>query len=151
MESFAAELEHQVAPLPTITFMAQRTRLRLIAFVAGMFAVLGLALIVISYRVRRYWSPTPGVLVGITVTTASALAILQLWRAARNAAVVFAAAGIAVFGMVYALPWLFPLVHATTEPLSFLEAHGYETALVLVAAIVGLSTWLVQRWLRYAT
>jgi hypothetical protein len=131
--------------------MAERIQLRLIALVAGIFAVLGVALIVISFRVRRYWSPTPGVLIGSIVTTASSLAAFQLWRAARNAAVVFAAAGMTVIGLVYALPWLFPLVHASTEPPSFLEAHGYETALGLVAAIVALLTWLTQRSVRRAT
>ena len=131
--------------------MAERTRLRLIAVVAGIFAVLGIALIVISFRVRRYWSPTPGVLTGALVTMASALAALQLWRAARNAAVIFAVAGIAAFVMVYALPWLFPLVHASSEPPSFFEAYGYETALILLVLLVLPLTWLAHRSLGRGT
>ena len=131
--------------------MAERTRLRLIALVAGSFAVLGIALIVISFRVRRYWSPTPGVLTGAIVTMTSALAAVQLWRAGRHAAVVFAGAGIAAFAMVYALPWLFPLVHASTEPPSFFEAYGYETALILLVLLVSPLTWLAHRSLGRAT
>jgi hypothetical protein len=131
--------------------MTGRTRLRFISLVAGLFAILGLALIVISFRVRRYWSPTPGVLIGVVVTLVSALAVVQLWRASRYAAAAFASAGCAVFGMVYALPWLFPLHHVSSEPPSFLEAHGYYTALILVAVVVVLLTWLAQHSGRRAT
>lgn len=128
--------------------MTVRTQLRLIALVAALFALVGLTLIAISYEVRRYWSPTPGVFLGSLTIVTAAVAARQLWRATGAAPPALAVAGLAACASVVAVPWLFPLVHASSEPPSFLEAYGYWTAVLSVAILAIVATWLARRFVR---
>ena len=155
-EKQARTLEPLLAtPLTTFELLAAKA-------MSAMLPAVGLITVMFAlYLGAIAWFARPGVAatlltpiplaVSFVLAPLSALAALQLWRAARNAAVIFAVAGIAAFVMVYALPWLFPLVHASSEPPSFFEAYAYETALVLVVLIVAPLTWLAQRSLRRAT
>jgi hypothetical protein len=128
--------------------MTARTKLRLIALVSGAFMILGLALVVVSIQVRRYFSPTPGILIGLIVMLISSAASVQLWRSGKNAAVLFGTAGVGAAGMVFIAPWLFPLVQATSELPSFFELYAFVLVPVLILALVIPMTWLAHRSLR---
>jgi hypothetical protein len=88
-----------------------------------------------SVQLRPYFPPARGVLAGAIVLVTAGIATNQLWRATRTAPALLLAAGAFLFTVVGALPWLFPLVNASSEPPSFLERYAFPAVLLLILIV----------------
>jgi len=115
--------------------MTVRAQLRWISLAPIVFALVGALLVVLGIDLRSAFSPTPGVLAGVIVIVAACVATAQLWRAARQAPVLVVVAGVCLAGAIYALPRFYPLVNASSEPMSLLEQNAFLIALVVVAVL----------------
>lgn len=76
------------------------------------------------------------------------VATAQLWRAARQAPVLVLVAGGCLAGAIYAFPRFYPLVNASSEPMSLVERDAFLIALIVVAMLTGVGSWLAHRALR---
>ena len=129
--------------------MMPRTWLRLVAFVPGLFACAGAAMIWMYWHYRAYVSPTRGMAVWVVVFLVTSAAVAQLWRGARHSPRLTALSGVGFLTAVLAWPWLSgvaDMVNATgsDDPPSFLFEHAYTIALVAIVVLI-LAAWLIAR------
>jgi hypothetical protein len=94
-----------------------------------------------SFATRSLWSPLPGFGIAALVLTTAAVAIRLVWRGHRFAPLSIGIAGVALFATFLSLGWLFPVVHASSEPPSIFEQYWYPTSLVVIAALSIGGTW----------
>lgn len=118
--------------------------MRVVTILPLIFVALAVAEMWWTWRSRAYWSPVPGLTIGMAT---AALAIVAIWMcgAARPAApIALALSGLCTLGMALALPRLFPLVNATTDALTLFERVRYPLGL----AAIGIATVAGVHYLR---
>lgn len=112
--------------------MTSRAKPRLAIVAPAVDAAVGAYIIHFAIVAREVFPPHTGILTGLAVIAAAAVAAWQLWRSARGTSAVLLVAGLCALTGLGALPEIFPIVHASSEPPSFLESHGYEMAIGVV-------------------
>jgi len=125
--------------------MLRRNELYLASLLPIVVGAFGLYVVAGTLRFRAYWSPLPGVLVGVVLLVNAALAVWHVWRGTARAPVVIGVAGGCALGAMLGLDWLFPIVNATSEPPSVMERLWYPLALVLLTALTTATVYHVRR------
>jgi hypothetical protein len=103
-----------------------------------------------TWQSREYWSPVPGIAVASLVLVTACVAIWTLWSGRPFAPTAIALNGVCTLGMAVALPWLFPIVIATTEPPTLFERVRYPLGVVAIVVCSVVYVWGVGRTLRAA-
>jgi hypothetical protein len=97
------------------------------------------------WQAREFISPMPGFAGVGAVAVTGILAIHRIWFGRSSAAVFVALNGLCAFGLIAALPWLVPIVHATTEELTMLKRYQYPIGLAAIAVCTIVGVMLVRR------
>lgn len=121
--------------------MNPRLRLRIAIVLPVLYGAAGAALLHYATAYRLFVSPIPAVVAALLILAAAGWAAVLLWRAAKGAWLVLLVAGLLAVGGSWAGPWLIgitDMVSATSEPLTWLDLHGYqlyEAALLLLLVV----------------
>ena len=128
--------------------MSNQTYVRLVAVLPAAFAVYGGAVVVWTLQLREIFSPTLGVLIGALILLIAMAAVGTLLATSRWSVPALLLAGASAWGSFFALPRIYPLVNASSEPPSFLALYGWRGAMILVSLATVASAFWVQSLLR---
>ena len=130
--------------------MTPRRQMRLAIALPLTFIALAAAQVWWTWQFREYWSPMPGIAVGVLVMVTACIAIWALWSGRTFAPTAITLNGVCTFGMAVALPWLFPVVAATTDPSTLFERVRYPLGLLAIVVCSIACVRVVRRTLRVA-
>jgi hypothetical protein len=115
-----------------VSFVTERTELRIWILVPLLFLVLGGAILWVFHGFRAYISPTTGYVSGAVVIVLALATIQRLWTGARSAWAVILIAGLAALLGVVVPTQGIDLVNASSEPPTFLALYWWYGLLALI-------------------
>ena len=124
--------------------------IRVVTILPLTFVALAATEIAWTWRFRDYWSPVPGCAAGLALIVCAGIAVRTIWFRRPSAPLAIAVSGVSAFGLVLAVPWLFPLVNTTTEEPTLFQRFGYPVTLAAIALCSVVSVRFVNRALQRA-